>query len=210
VCSLRRSAWRGSPLRQRLCAWAPTLRTRYCAHVFACVHASVCVRVCACVGACVCLFVCARTSVFLCLCVRLSVSVCAADPTTSLFPMGGTGTPVCVCVCVCVCISVLFSPSPVCVCIRASACLSLCLSHTVCSGGEWQHREAGQAAAACALCGMCVGEKRPLGAVWMRRLRHAWGGHSERERGVLRRQGGGCPVPWRPSSTMRKKYARRS
>jgi hypothetical protein len=149
---------------------------------------------CVCPCACVC-----YVSVFLCGCVR----------PTSLCRHGGHG-PACVCLCPCVCVRPRLSSfswhgrGPL------SPSLPHTLTHAVC--GEAGGGIEGQLGRLKQQRVHCVGDKGPLGAVWMRRLRHAWGGHSEREGGgrVLRRQGG-CRVclSWRPSSTMRSKSARR-
>jgi hypothetical protein len=121
-------------------------------------------------------------SVFLCGCVR----------PTSLCRCGGHG-PACVCLCPCVCVRPRLSSfswhrrGPL------SPSLSHTLIHIVCGGaGGGTESQLGrlkqqQQRVHC----QCVGDKGPLGAVWMRRLRHAWGGHSEREGGARDAASGG-------------------
>jgi hypothetical protein len=116
---------------------------------------------CVCLGACVC------AQVGVCLPVRQ----CAAN--LSLLPM-------CACARVCACVSdSLLS-------LGMGAGLSLSLPHTLihaaCGGaGGGVESQLGRLEQQQQRV-HCVGDKGPLGALWMRRLRHAWGGHSERER----------------------------
>jgi hypothetical protein len=134
---------------------------------------------CVCLGACVC------EQVGVC----PPVQLCAAN--RSLPPWGARA-----CLCVPVPVCVRASPTLFFLLAWAWAPLSLSLPHILihaaCGGAGGgiesqlgRHKQQQQRV-------HCVGDKVPLGAVWMRRLRHAWGGHSERERRrrVLRRQGG--------------------
>jgi hypothetical protein len=152
-----------------------------------------------------CLVLCLAT---LCVCVHVPVYAMCLSSCAAV--CGQPLSAACVCLCPCVCVRPRLSSfswhgrGPL------SPSLPHTLIHAACGGAgggiEGQQGRLKQQRV------HCVGEKGPLGAVWMRRLRHAWGGHSERERErrVLQRQGG-CRVclPWRPSSTMRSKSARR-
>jgi hypothetical protein len=129
-----------------------------------------------------------------CLCMRTSgcLSFCAAvcgQPLSAA--MGGTGPPVCACARACACVpdSLLSLGMGV----GPSLPLSLphTLIHAVCgrAGGGIE----GQLGRLKQQRVHCVGEEGPLGAARMRRLRHAWGGHSERERGARAAASGGVP-----------------
>jgi hypothetical protein len=166
-----------------------------------------------------CLVLCLAT---LCVCVNVpvyahkwvSVFLYGCVRPTALCSRGGHG-PACVCLCPCVCVRLRLSSFSW----HGRGLLPLSPTHTHTCCVRWGGRRRRESAGWLKHHQQrvhCVGEKGPLGAVWMRRLRHAWGGHREREREreregrVLRRQGG-CLVclPWRPSSTMRSKSARR-
>jgi hypothetical protein len=152
-------------------------------------------RPCACVvpgtvpchAVCVCVYVPVYAhkwvSVFLCGCVR----------PTALCRRGGHG-PACVCLCPCVCVRLRLSSFS----LHGRGLLSPSLPHTLihaacggASGGIESHlgrlKQQQQRV-------HCVGDKGPLGALWMRRLRHAWGGHSEREGGARAAASGGRAV----------------
>jgi hypothetical protein len=199
VCFFRRCTWPCPTATASLCV----RRAWYCAWPRC---------VCVCLGACVC-----YVSVFLCGCVRVGVlptfRLCACWCSANLSLPWGHG-PACVYLRPCVCVHLRLSSfswhgrGPLCPSLPHTLMLAACGGAGGDTEGQLGRLKQQQQRV------HCVGDKGPMGAVWMRRLRHAWGGHSERERerGACRGVRGACRVclPWRPSSTMRSKSARRS